>query len=62
MSCFDVLQIISFDVKPENILLDNTMTIARLTDVGLAKVMLHLYLKDLKALHTLLQRCFLQIR
>ncbi|BDA51310.1 probable serine/threonine-protein kinase DDB_G0281745 at C-terminar half [Coccomyxa sp. Obi] len=33
------LQVISFDVKPENILLDHTMTIARLTDVGLAKVL-----------------------
>lgn len=32
------VQIISFDIKPENVLLDPTMTVARLTDVGLAKV------------------------
>ncbi|BDA51317.1 probable serine/threonine-protein kinase DDB_G0281745 at C-terminar half [Coccomyxa sp. Obi] len=31
--------VISFDVKPENVLLDHTMTVARLTDVGLAKVL-----------------------
>ncbi|BDA51291.1 probable LEAF RUST 10 DISEASE-RESISTANCE LOCUS RECEPTOR-LIKE PROTEIN [Coccomyxa sp. Obi] len=32
-------QVISFDVKPENILLDHTMTVAKLADVGLAKVL-----------------------
>lgn len=32
------MQVISFDVKPENVLLDPTMTVASLTDVGLAKV------------------------
>lgn len=33
-------QVISFDVKPENILLDHSMTVAKLTDVGLAKILL----------------------
>lgn len=30
---------ISFDVKPGNILLDKTMTIAKLSDMGLAKLL-----------------------
>ena len=33
------LQVISFDVKPGNILLDKTMTIAKLSDMGLAKLL-----------------------
>lgn len=33
-----LLQVISFDVKPGNILLDITQTIAKLSDMGLAKL------------------------
>ena len=35
------LQVISFDVKPANVLLDRTGRHAKLADVGLAKVLEH---------------------
>ena len=34
-----VVQVISFDVKPANVLLDRSMKHAKLADVGLAKVL-----------------------
>ena len=36
---FMVVQVISFDVKPANVLLDRSMRHAKLADVGLAKVL-----------------------
>ena len=36
---FVVVQVISFDVKPANVLLDRSMKHAKLADVGLAKVL-----------------------
>lgn len=35
------LQVVSFDVKPANVLLDRTGQHAKLADVGLAKVLEH---------------------
>ena len=34
-----LVQVVVFDIKPENILLDHTQTDAKLADVGLAKVL-----------------------
>ena len=38
--CLD-MQVISFDVKPANVLLDRTGKHAKLADVGLAKILEH---------------------
>ena len=35
------MQVISFDVKPANVLLDRTGKQAKLADVGLAKILEH---------------------